>query len=175
MKSSSEQAIRTQTPLDEVVVEDPLVELMEDVGCDTGKDVGEGQVFPKRFVDFMQTFHIELLRLFVYLPLPQGLQHVNHTAVGAFLELSMIFRFNQTARALALFVATHQTLLWKFSNVGSQDQMDSAHATIGTNHGLPSMTSIDQRMQQQQHRIVEQAMSCDGSGFLLEALQLGHW
>ena len=54
-------AYYTQTPLHEVVVEYALVELMEDIRCDTHKDVGEGKVFPKRFVDWAQTFYIKLL------------------------------------------------------------------------------------------------------------------
>ena len=48
-----------QAPLNEVIVEDTFVELMEDIGCDTREDVGEGKVFPKRFVHFAQTFHIK--------------------------------------------------------------------------------------------------------------------
>ena len=44
-----------------VVVEDSFVELMEDVGCDASEDVGEGKIFPKRFVDWAQPFHIELI------------------------------------------------------------------------------------------------------------------
>ena len=59
-----------QTPLHEVVVEDPFVELMKDVVGDAGKDVSEGKVLPKRFKDFTQTFLIELLRLFVSLSVP---------------------------------------------------------------------------------------------------------
>ena len=79
-----------QAPLHQVVVEDTFMELMEDIGCDAGEDIGEGKVFPKRFEDWSQTFFIELLRLLVSSLPPQGLQRVLHAAAGTFLEVAMI-------------------------------------------------------------------------------------
>jgi len=144
-----------QTPLYEVVVEDSFVKLMDDVRCDAGKDVGEGKVLPKRFIDFAQAFRFKLSRLFVYLPPLQGLQHVEHIAVCAFLEITSTPQFNQTARALTLLVTTHQTLLWKVSNIGSKNWMDLMHTSVSANHVFPSTTSIGQQMQDQGHHIVE--------------------
>jgi len=46
-------------PLHKVIMEDALMELVEDIGCDAGKDVGEGNLLPKWFVDFAQTFLIK--------------------------------------------------------------------------------------------------------------------
>ena len=40
-------AYYTQTPLHKVVVEYALVELMEDIGCDTHEDVVKGRSFQK--------------------------------------------------------------------------------------------------------------------------------
>ena len=49
-----------QIPLDKVVVEYAFVKLMKDVGRDAGKDIGEGKIFPKEFIDCAQTFHFKL-------------------------------------------------------------------------------------------------------------------
>jgi len=35
-------------PLDQVILEDALVELMEDIGGERGKDIAEGEVYPER-------------------------------------------------------------------------------------------------------------------------------
>jgi len=146
----------TQTPLHEVVVEDSFMELVEDIGCDAGENVGEGKVFPKRIEDWAQIFLIKLLQLFVSSHPPQGLQRrVNHAAACTFLDVATILRLNQTARATALFVATHKTLLRKISNIGSQDGMNSMHEAVSANHGLSLPTSINQWTQQKRHHIVE--------------------
>jgi len=103
-----------------MVVEYALMELMEDIGSDAGEDVGEGKVLPKGFEDFTQTFLIKLTPLFVSSHPPQGLQRVNHTAACTFVKVSTIFCFHQTARAMALLVAAHKTLLRKVGNICSQ-------------------------------------------------------
>ena len=44
-------ANHSQTPLEQVVMEYTFVELMEDVRSDACKNVGEGKVLPKWFID----------------------------------------------------------------------------------------------------------------------------
>ena len=135
-------------------MEDTFMELMEDIRCDAGEDIGEGKVFPKRFEDWSQTFFIELLQLLVSSLLLQGLQRVLHAAAGTFLKVATILRLNQTVRAMALLVASHKTLLGKVSNVHCEDQLYFMHKAVSTNHGLSLLTSLGQWMHQQRHCIV---------------------
>ena len=140
-----------------------FVELMEDIGSDTGKYIGVGEVLPKGVIDRTQTFSVKLPRLFVPSLTSQGFQWISHIVTCTRHILSLLIWLDQTTGTLALFVARYQALLGEVGDVCGKNWMHLTNEAICTDQSLSMEPSIDQRMNKWSHCMVAETLTCEGA------------
>ena len=81
---------------------------------------------------------------------------------------------NSTSRTAVLFDVYHKALLRMISDVRGKDGMYAPDFAIGTQHLDTLSSSINERLKDDAHAVMEEAIASKGTGFFGEALKLRH-